>query len=430
MKILNNPSKSEWTALCERPKIKQAELEKTVAKIFKNIEVNGDVALRYFAEKLDGNYDDDLRISEETIQIQAKKIDATLQEAIDRAFANIWKFHLAQKRNKTMVKVQEGLQCWTETKAIERVGLYVPGGSAPLFSSLMMLAIPAKIAGSKELVVCTPVRQAKELNPAIAYILTKIGSTEVYGLGGAQAIGAMALGTNTIKPVQLIAGPGNQYVTEAKMQAQRGGLAIDMPAGPSEVLVIADKNSKPDFLAADLLSQAEHGPDSQVVLCSNSKEIINQTIAALEKQVKELPRAEIAQKALENSRLIYFDSNEQSMEFSNAYAPEHLIIATEDAEVLAEQIQNAGSVFLGKYSCESAGDYASGTNHTLPTNGFAKAYSGVSVSTFQKTISFQKLESTALLELGPVIETLAAAEGLQAHKNAVTIRLNDLRNDN
>jgi len=312
---------------------------------------------------------------------------------------------------------------------IEKVGLYIPGGTAPLFSTILMLGIPAKIAGCKEIVLCTPPQKDGSINPAILYTAQLVGITKVYKVGGAQAIAAMAFGTTQIPQVYKIFGPGNQYVTKAKELIQREGIAIDMPAGPSEVLVIADESCNPAFVAADLLSQAEHGADSQVILLSDSISVINQTIVELEKQLKELPRKDMAEKALENSRAVQLNSIEECIEFSNIYAPEHLIIASEVAENYVDSIMNAGSVFLGNYSCESAGDYASGTNHTLPTNGYARNYSGVSVDSFVRKITFQKLTKQGIIEIGPAIELMAEAEELFAHKNAVTLRLKSLQND-
>ena len=350
-----------------------------------------------------------------------------LKQAIEQAKNNIEVFHTSQKEEPKIIETTKGVQCWRKSVGIEKVGLYIPGGTAPLFSTILMLAVPAKVAGCKEIVLCTPPNKEGKVNPVILYTANLVGVTKIFKVGGAQAIGAMTFGTETIPQVYKIFGPGNQFVTKAKELVQEYGVAIDMPAGPSEVLVIADETSNPSFVAADLLSQAEHGTDSQVILVSNNKGIIGEIENELEKQVNELPRKDIAQKALKNSRTVYFDSIEEGIDFSNEYAPEHLIIASEKADDFIEKITNAGSVFLGNYSCESAGDYASGTNHTLPTYGYAKNYSGVSLDSFVKKITFQKLSKEGIQNIGNTIELMAEAEGLQAHKNAVTLRLKSLQ---
>ncbi len=351
-----------------------------------------------------------------------------LKKAIELARKNIEIFHSAQREEINIVETTPGVQCWRKSVPIEKVGLYIPGGTAPLFSTILMLGVPAKIAGCKEIVLCTPPDSAGNIHPAILYTADLVGITQIFKVGGAQAIAAMTYGTATIPSVNKIFGPGNQFVTKAKELVQQDGVAIDMPAGPSEVLVIADETSKPAFIAADLLSQAEHGTDSQVILLSDNMTIIEQTLVELNKQLEQLPRKAIAAEALKFSRAILLDQMEDCVNLSNLYAPEHLIIASESAEIIAREVTNAGSVFLGNYSCESAGDYASGTNHTLPTNGYARNYSGVSLDSFVKKITFQKLSKQGLENIGPAIEVMAEAEELMAHKNAVSIRLKNEAN--
>ncbi|MEQ9231609.1 MAG: histidinol dehydrogenase, partial [Cyclobacteriaceae bacterium] len=357
------------------------------------------------------------------------KVAPELKKAIGIAKQNNEKFNRSQRDSDAPIETTSGVTCWRKSVAIQQVGLYIPGGTAPLFSTLLMLAIPAKLAGCKNLVICTPPQKDGTLNPVIGYVCQLLGIEKVFLVGGAQAVAAMTFGTETIPKVDKIFGPGNQYVTIAKQLAQKEGLAIDMPAGPSEVLVIATEYSNVEFVAADLLSQAEHGPDSQVILVSTSEEKIQEIKESIENQVKELPREEVARLALKNSRAFLVNDLYEAIELSNDYAPEHLILAFDEAQRWIDLITNAGSVFVGKYACESAGDYASGTNHTLPTNGYARAYSGVSLDSFVKKITFQKISKTGLSELGPHVEIMAEAEGLQAHKNAVTVRLNELRND-
>jgi histidinol dehydrogenase len=371
----------------------------------------------------------DFKVSEKEITEAKNLISEELKEAIDLAKANIWKFHSGRIPEEHVIETTAGVKCWRKSVPIERVGLYIPGGSAPLFSTLLMLGIPAKIAGCREIILCTPPDKDGNVNPLILYTAGLIGITDIYTIGGAQAIAAMAYGTETIPRVYKIFGPGNQYVTKAKEMIQQDGIAIDLPAGPSEVLVIADKTANPEFIAADLLSQAEHGPDSQVVLLTDDPDLISTVKAETDKQLQVLPRKEIAEKALEKSKLILLSSIDECILFSNSYAPEHLIINTSDPDYVAERVTNAGSVFLGTFSCESAGDYASGPNHTLPTNGFAKSYTGVSTESFIKRISFQEISREGLLNLGPAIELMAEAESLQAHKNAVTLRLKSIKND-
>jgi len=427
MKFYQNPEKSTWAVLTKRPSIEQTILEEGVRTIMQDVERNGNTALYRYTQLLDGCKLDDIQVSAE--EIENAQISAELAEAIDRAFENIEKFHKSQLQEEPKVETTPGVTCWRQSIAIEKVGLYIPGGSAPLFSTILMLGIPAKIAGCKEIVLCTPPNSEGAINPAILYTAKRVGIEKVFKVGGAQAIAAMAVGTESIPSVSKIFGPGNQYVTKAKELAMEKGVGIDMPAGPSELLVIADASANPEFVAADLLSQAEHGADSQVILVSDSNELIDQTNDAIRRQLQALPRKETAQKALENSLSVSLNDLSSCMDFSNAYAPEHLIINTNDTEALASKVINAGSVFLGNYSCESAGDYASGTNHTLPTNGYARNYSGVSVDSFVRKITYQEITAEGMLSLGPAIELMAEAEELQAHKNAVTVRLKALKND-
>jgi len=393
-----------------------------VENIIATVKTDGDTALLSYAEQFDKVKLSSLFIGKEELADLAKRIPSKVKSAIDVAYQNIYKFHEAQLKTEAKIETMVGVICWREARAIEKVGLYIPGGTAVLPSTFLMLGIPAKIAGCKEIVVCSPPQSDGKINTYIAYVSTLLNIEKVYLVGGAQAVGAMAFGTETIPKVDKIFGPGNRYVTEAKKLVQNT-VAIDMPAGPSEVLVIADESANPAFVAADLLAQAEHGIDSQAVLVATSKQLITEVLSEVEKQLMNLPRKEIAAKAIENSYAIFTESLTEAMEFSNAYAPEHLILATENFESLIPQIINAGSVFLGNLTPESAGDYASGTNHTLPTSGFARAFSGVSVDTFLKKITFQHLSIQGLRNIGNTVEVLAEAEGLQAHKNAITIRL-------
>lgn len=429
MKIILNPSKERWYDLSKRPRMDKSELEETVREIIYSIQAGKDNAVRSLSAKYDNVIHRDFKVSEKEITEAKNLISEELKEAIDLAKANIWKFHSGRIPEEHVIETTAGVRCWRKSVPIERVGLYIPGGSAPLFSTLLMLGIPAKIAGCREIILCTPPDKDGNVNPLILYTAGLIGITDIYTIGGAQAIAAMAYGTETIPRVYKIFGPGNQYVTKAKEMIQQDGIAIDLPAGPSEVLVIADKTANPEFIAADLLSQAEHGPDSQVVLLTDDPDLISTVKAETDKQLQVLPRKEIAEKALEKSKLILLSSIDECIEFSNSYAPEHLIINTSDPDYVAERVTNAGSVFLGTFSCESAGDYASGPNHTLPTNGFAKSYTGVSTESFIKRISFQEISREGLLNLGPAIELMAEAESLQAHKNAVTLRLKSIKND-
>ena len=429
MKTYKYPNKKDWSELVTRPELKKETLSQQVQEIIKEVKNKGDEALYNFSEKFDGVALNSLVVSEQEIIDSIKLVPEELKEAIKTAYANIERFHKNQLTVEKEVETTPGVRCWRESIAIEKVGLYIPGGSAPLFSTILMLGIPAKIAACKEIVMCTPPGEDGKINPAILFTAQLVGISTIYKVGGAQAIAAMAYGTESITKVYKIFGPGNQYVTKAKSIIQQDGVAIDMPAGPSEVLILTDESSNPSFVAADLLSQAEHGADSQVVLLSTLESMIEKCMQELEFQLSSLPRKDTARKALKNSKAILLENTSQCMDFSNLYAPEHLIIATKNAMTLKEKITNAGSVFIGKYSCESAGDYASGTNHTLPTNGFARSYSGVSVDSFVKKITFQELTKEGLLNIGETIEIMAEAEKLIAHKNAVSIRLKEINND-
>jgi len=428
MRVYKNPNKSDWNTLVKRPILEQQDLDDIVIDILKDVKNNKDQALFKYAEKFDKTKLDTIQIDANEIETAKNQIPQDLKNAINLAKQNIETFHKSQKEKEQIIETTKGVKCWRRSVGIEKVGLYIPGGSAPLFSTILMLGIPAQLAGCKEIILCSPPNKEGHINPAILYTANLVGISKIYKVGGAQAIAAMAYGTESIPQVYKIFGPGNQFVTKAKELIQQQGVAIDMPAGPSEVLVIADKTSNPEFVAADLLSQAEHGADSQVILVSDDENIINQTIAELDKQLSQLPRKAIAEKALKISRAIQLNSINECIEFSNLYAPEHLIIATDNASDYIEHITNAGSVFLGKYSCESAGDYASGTNHTLPTNGYARNYSGVSLDSFVKKITFQNLNKEGIKNIGPAIELMAKAEGLDAHKNAVTLRLKQINN--
>ena len=427
MEVFKYPNIKEWQTLSERPAFEQESLNSLVNDILMDVRINKDLALLKYSEKFDNVVLDNIEVSKTEIEFANNQINQDLKDAINLAKQNIEVFHASQKEEKKIIETTKGVKCWRQSVGIEKVGLYIPGGSAPLFSTILMLGIPAKLAGCKEIVLCTPPNKEGKINPAILYTANLVGINKIYKVGGAQAVAAMAYGTETIPQVYKIFGPGNQFVTKAKELIQQEGVAIDMPAGPSEVLVIADKTSNAEFIAADLLSQAEHGADSQVILLSDNEEIINKTNSELEKQLRQLPRQEIATEALKISRSILLYSIDECVEFSNLYAPEHLIFATDSASNYINNITNAGSVFLGKYSCESAGDYASGTNHTLPTHGYAKNYSGVSLDSFVKKITFQNLNKEGIKTIGPAIELMAEAEELFAHKNAVTLRLNALK---
>jgi histidinol dehydrogenase len=426
MKTILYPNKKGWLKLRQRPRIQVKELNTLVNQVFEKINVEGDKAVLNYTKQFDKVNLKSLQVNEETIKSASQSISLELKQAIKLAKRNVEKFHQAQTELSKKIETTEGVVCWRESRPIEKVGIYIPGGTAPLFSTVLMLGVPAKIAGCKEIILCTPPNERGEISPAILYTASLIGITKIFSVGGIQAIAAMTFGTESIAKVDKVFGPGNQYVTAAKQTAQNFGVAIDLPAGPSEVLVIANNTCKPAFVAADLLSQAEHGADSQVILLSDNKTIIGEVLVELKTQVEKLPRKEIAEAALKNSKAIVLKTIIDCIAFSNLYAPEHLILAIEDSQRLIPKISNAGSVFLGNYSCESAGDYASGTNHTLPTNGYARNYSGVSLDSFVKKITFQQLSKQGIKNIGPAIEIMAETEQLFAHKNAVTVRLKNL----
>lgn len=418
MQRTTNPAPDTWPSLLSRPVMDLAEVERRVAPVLARVRTDGDAALRDFTRQFDGLDLDRLDVPAEVLEVAGRQLSDELKTAIRTAYANIRRFHEAQRQVPEKIETAPGVTCWRKSVGIERVGIYIPGGTAPLFSTVLMLAIPAQLAGCREVVLCSPSQ-----HPAIWYAAHLCGVTRVFRLGGAQAIAALAYGTESVPRVDKIFGPGNQYVTAAKMLVAKEGVAIDMPAGPSEVAVYADDSARPAFVAADLLSQAEHGVDSQVLLVSTSEALIAAVQTELERQVAELPRAEFARKALANSKAVLVSDEATALDLLNAYAAEHLILAVENAEAVSEQITNAGSIFLGNFTPESAGDYASGTNHTLPTNGFARAYSGVSLDSFVKKITVQHLTRQGLERLGPTIEAMAAAESLEAHRRAVSIRL-------
>ena len=426
MQVIRYPRRETWQEILARPAFETKSLERHVQNILNFVQRDGDEAVRHFTNALDKAEIEDFLVSEAEFSEAGKNISGELKQAIQTAKANIEKFHLPQAEKSEVIETTAGVFCWRKSVPIERVGLYVPAGSAPLFSTVLMLAVPARIAGCREIVVCSPPNRQGKISDPILYTAKLCGVTKVFKIGGAQAVGAMAFGTETVPQCWKIFGPGNQFVTEAKQLVSKTGTAIDMPAGPSEVAVLADETCVPAFVAADLLSQAEHGVDSQVLLVTTSETVVEETNAELEKQLANLSRREIAAKSLENSKAILVKNLDEAIEILNEYAAEHLIIATENAEEIAEKITNAGSVFIGNYSCESAGDYASGTNHTLPTGGFARAFSGVSLDSFVKKITFQKLTEEGIKNLGRAIECMAEAEGLDAHKNAISIRLSEL----
>ena len=430
MQTYINPPLSEWKNLIQRPVQKAEDLQNIVLTVFEDIKNEKDKALIDYTKKFDKADLTNIRVTADEIETAIASVSEELKQAIQIAASNIEKFHASQKESKNIIETTEGVNCWREARPIENIGIYIPGGSAPLFSTVLMLGIPAQLAGCKSITLCTPPDKNGNINPAILYTANLIGIKNIYKVGGIQAIGAMTFGTETIEKADKIFGPGNQYVTAAKQVAQNFGVAIDMPAGPSEVLVIADTTSNPEFVAADLLSQAEHGSDSQVILLTTDENILQQTLSQIENQLTQLPRKSIASQALLQSRGIILNSIEECIAFSNLYAPEHLILAIENAENYTDSITSAGSVFLGNFSCESAGDYASGTNHTLPTNGYARNYSGVSLDSFVKKITFQKVTEKGIQNIGPSIEKMAEAEELFAHKNAVSVRLKSLNSQN
>ena len=427
MKFISNPERSTWQALTQRPTADFSSIEPIVDEVFAAVRSNGDAAVRKYSQKFDAYTPDQLMVAAQALANAKGELSAELVAAIDVAYENIYRFHEAQKTAPVRLDTQEGVSCWQEKKPIEKVGIYIPGGTAPLFSTVLMLAIPAQLAGCRQIVLCTPPNKSG-VPAAIRYAAQKCGVTLVAQIGGIQAIAALTYGTERIPKVYKIFGPGNQFVTVAKQMATQYQTAIDMPAGPSELLVVADSTAKPAYVAADLLSQAEHGKDSQVILVSTSEQIIPQVQAELDKQLLVLPRKEIAAAALENSLAVYFDDEQAALDFINEYGPEHYITCVENENVFVDGIINAGSVFIGNYTPESAGDYASGTNHTLPTNGYTKQYSGVNLDAFLKAITYQRIGMQGIRSLGPHIEVMAAAEGLDAHKNAVSLRLKDLNN--
>lgn len=426
MKLFEFPGKEDWKDIITRPVISLENLENIVKPVLENVRSRGDEALKEYALKFDQVDLDVLKVTEEEISEAVLAVEDELKKAIQVAYGNIKKFHEIQKEPVAVVETAAGVQCWRKSIPIEKVGLYIPGGTAPLFSTVLMLGVPAILAGCSEIVLCTPPSKSGKINPAILYTANLLGIRKIFKAGGAQAIAAMAYGTESVPKTYKIFGPGNQYVTVAKQLVNREGTGIDMPAGPSEVAVMADKTGEPSFIAADLLSQAEHGVDSQVLFVSDDKALIKEVEDELNKQLEVLPRKEFAVKSLENSRFVLVDSLEIGMELINAYAPEHLILQVADIEKYTGMVVNAGSVFLGNYTPEAAGDYASGTNHTLPTNGYATLYSGVSLDSFVKKVTFQQIAPEGLKNIGPSIEKMAEAEELTAHKNAVTVRLNKI----
>ena len=428
MNIIEYPEREQWAEITRRPHIDTTQLYDTVNEVLCDIRANGDTAVMKYEEKFDHARLSGLKVSEEEIKEALDNTPKELVDAIRLAHANIRKFHQAQAFSGIDTETQPGVRCWQRTMPIDKVGLYIPGGTAPLFSTVLMLATPAVIAGCKDIILCSPPDAEGKINGAILCAAHVAGVKHIYKIGGVQAIGAMAYGTESVPKVYKIFGPGNQYVMAAKQVVSVHDVAIDMPAGPSEVCVVADDTSNPVFVAADLLSQAEHGPDSQVMLISTSRELFHKVEKELASQLAVLPRKEFAEKSLANSKFVLVHDTEEAMAFSNAYAPEHLIISTDDYEPLCDMVRNAGSVFLGKYACESAGDYASGTNHTLPTHGYATAYSGVNLDSFCKKITYQHLSAEGIRSIGHAVELMAENESLFAHKNAMTLRINELNN--
>ena len=427
MKTILNPQKKDWNKILERPTKTVDDIENIVDEVFTDVQKNGDAAVAKYTQKFDSVSLESNAVSESEISEAITLVSAELKEAIILAKENITKFHAAQKTAKVFVETIKGVSCWQEKRPIQKVGLYVPGGTAPLLSTVLMLAIPAQIAGCKEIVLCSPPNKDGKIHPAILFAANLCGITKIIKVGGIQAIAAYTFGTETIPQVYKIFGPGNQFVTVAKQLSTKYGVAIDMPAGPSELLVVADDSANPSYVASDLLSQAEHGIDSQVILVSTSQDLIALVSIEIQKQLLALPRIAIAQKAINNSKSIFVENDTIALELINEYGPEHFIVCTNNNDFYVNQIENAGSVFIGNYTPESAGDYASGTNHTLPTNGFTKAYSGVNLDSFMKSITFQEISKEGIKAIGKSVELMAEAEGLQAHKNAVTLRLNDLK---
>ncbi|WP_298539290.1 histidinol dehydrogenase [uncultured Aquimarina sp.] len=427
MKKIYNPERNTWPEILRRPTQTVADIESIVLNVFSEVKAEGDIAIDRYTEKFDKVSLDAILVSEEEIEKAKQLVSQELKEAIVLAKSNIEVFHTAQKTEKISVETKDGVSCWQEKRPIQKVGLYIPGGTAPLFSTILMLAVPANIAGCKEIVLCSPPDIDGKINPAILYTANLCGVTKIFKVGGIQAIAGMTFGTQSIPQVYKIFGPGNQFVTVAKQLATKFGVAIDMPAGPSELLVVADDTANASFVASDLLSQAEHGKDSQVILVSTSEKLMVEVEKEVISQCDVLPRKEIAEVAISNSKLIYVENDKEALELINEYGPEHFIICTADQDFYVDNIVNAGSVFIGNYTPESAGDYASGTNHTLPTNGYAKQYSGVNLDSFMKSMTFQKISEEGIKNIGNAIEVMAEAEGLQAHKNAVTLRLDSLK---
>lgn len=426
MRIVRYPEREVWKKILERPHTDISALNGVVDGILEDVRNNGDEAVRRCEMRFDGVSLQSLAVTDGEIENAVRSVDAELKEAIELAHSNIERFHMAQRTTDHKVETMPGVSCWQKSVAIQKVGLYVPGGTAPLFSTVLMLATPARIAGCDDIVLCTPPDKNGNVNPAILVAAKTAGVDKIYKIGGVQAIGAMAYGTETVPKVYKIFGPGNRYVMAAKQRVSLDGVAIDMPAGPSEVCVVADETSNVEFVAADLLSQAEHGTDSQVLLISTSESVAVQVSEEIDRQLAVLPRRDIAARSLENSLCIIAHDGSEAMEISNAYAPEHLVIATEDYDVLADKVVNAGSVFLGKYACESAGDYASGTNHTLPTHGYAMAYNGVNLDSYIRKITFQHITPEGVMSIGRAVEVMAENEQLEAHKNAMTVRLRNI----
>ncbi|MFM1840639.1 MAG: histidinol dehydrogenase [Bacteroidota bacterium] len=428
MNLIINPPKNEWSGVLQRPVLDAQNLLSKVQEVLDAIREKGDEAVKSYTLSFDQVNLGSLQLSDEQIHQMASSLDPQVKKAIEVAKTNIEKFHQTQLQKVEKIETMPGVWCWRKSVGIEKVGIYIPGGTAPLFSTVLMLGIPAKIAGCKEIILCTPPNKDGKIHPAIAYAATLVGINNIYTIGGVQAIGAMAFGTESVPKVHKIFGPGNQYVTAAKQLVQQYGTAIDMPAGPSEVCVWADETAVPEFVAADLLSQAEHGADSQVLLVASQESIVEKVQHALQEQLTILPRMEFAEKALANSKAIVITQTENALELINEYAPEHLILSIQNAELMAEKVWNAGSVFIGNFSPESVGDYASGTNHTLPTNGYAKAYSGVSVDSFVKKITFQQLTERGLTNIAQTVIDMAKAESLDAHAQAVQIRVDNINN--
>ena len=426
MRNIIYPKKETWAKILKRPTQTVKEIETTVNQVFEDVQKNGDTAMKKYTKKFDKVAVKSLKVTQEEISIAVEAVSSELKQAIQQAAANIEKFHRAQKTEKVYQETTPGVVCWQEKRPIEKVGLYIPGGTAPLLSTVLMLAIPAKIAGCQEIILCSPPNLEGKIANEILYTANLCGVTNIFRVGGIQAISGLTFGTTTIPKVYKIFGPGNQFVTVAKQLATKYGVAIDMPAGPSELLVMADDSANASFVASDLLSQAEHGADSQVILVSTSEKLIEDVSKEVEKQLKELPRIEIATKAIQNSKSILVKDFKQALALINEYAPEHFIVCTKNNDFFIDGIINAGSVFIGNYTPESAGDYASGTNHTLPTNGYSKSYSGVNLDSFTKSITFQEISKKGIQNIGKSIELMALAEGLQAHKNAVSIRLKEI----